>query len=89
MFFWKDLTHTLTFWGFEVSLYGWCVMNKSIEGKQCTVLWHVDDIKISHVSKNFVSNVIDYLSSRYGKEAPITVTRENIHRFLKSHVTVQ
>ena len=43
MLFWKDLTHILTFWGFEVSLYDWCVVNKSIEGKQCTVLWHVDD----------------------------------------------
>jgi hypothetical protein len=82
MLFWKDLTHTLTCWGFEVNPYDWCVANKTIEGKQCTVLWHVDDIKISHVNKDVVSSVIDYLSNRYGKEAPLTVTRGKIHRYL-------
>jgi len=28
MLFWKDLTHTLTCWGFEVNPYDWCVVNK-------------------------------------------------------------
>jgi len=82
MLFWKDLTHTLTCWGFEVNPYDWCVVNKTIKGKQCTVLWHIDDIKISHVNKDVVSSVIDYLSNRYAKEAPLTVTRGKIHQYL-------
>jgi len=59
MLFWKDLNHTLTCWRFEVNPIDWCVANKTIEGKLCTVLWHVDDIKISHVNKDVVSSVLD------------------------------
>jgi len=77
--FWKYLTHTLICWGFEVNNYDWCVANKRIEGMQCTLLWHVDDTKIPHMNKHVVSSVIDYLSIRYGKEAPSTVTREQAH----------
>jgi len=75
MLFSKDLTHTLTCWGFEVNPYDWCVENKTIEGKQYTVLWHIDDIRISDMNKAVESSVIDYLASRYGKEAPLTVNR--------------
>jgi len=71
MHFWKDLTHTLICWGFEVNS-----CEQKNEGKLCTVLCHIDDIKISHVNKVVVSHVIDYLSNRDGKEAPLTVTRE-------------
>ena len=82
MLFWKDLTKSLTDWGFIINPYDRCVANKIIDGKQCTVLWHVDDIKISHVSENVVTSVIEYLSEKYGKEAPLTVTRGKAHRYL-------
>jgi hypothetical protein len=49
MLFWKDLTKNLEEWGFEINPYDWCVANKMIDGKQCTIVWHVDDLKISHV----------------------------------------
>jgi len=42
----------------------------------------VDDLKISHTSKDVVSSVIDYLSKRYGKEAPLTVKRGKVHHYL-------
>ena len=48
MLFWQDLTRTLTDWGFIVNPYDRCVANKMVNGSQCTVLWHVDDLKISH-----------------------------------------
>ena len=34
------------------------------------------------MNKDVVAIFIVYLSSRYGKEAPLTVTRGNVHRFL-------
>jgi len=68
--------------GFEVNPYDWCVANKTINGKQCTVLWHVDDIKISHVDKNVVTQVLDLLSGEFGKEAPLTITRGKRHQYL-------
>jgi hypothetical protein len=61
LLFWKLLTKRLTSWGFEVNPYDWCVANKVINEKQCTILWHVDDLKISHVDPAMVTDVIDRL----------------------------
>lgn len=45
--FWKDLTSLLVEkCGFQVNPYDDCVVNKMINGKQCTILWHVDNLKI-------------------------------------------
>ena len=44
--------------GFTHNPYDSCVMNKRIEGSQCTVTFHVDDLKISHKNKNVVTHVI-------------------------------
>jgi hypothetical protein len=70
LLFWKDLSGKLRKWGFEVNPYDWCVANKTINGKQCTMLWHVDDIKISHEDPKVVSQMIELLKDAYGKEAP-------------------
>ena len=53
-----------------------------INSKQYTVLWKVDDIKISHVEKNVVTQALDILNDEYGKEAPITISRGRKHRYL-------
>ena len=49
LIFWHKLTAKLMKWGFEVNPYDWCMANKWIEGSQCTITWHVDDLKLSHV----------------------------------------
>jgi hypothetical protein len=40
--------------GFELSLYNACVASKMIDGSQCTIMWCVDDNKISHIDPNVV-----------------------------------
>jgi hypothetical protein len=75
LLFWKRLSNQLAEWGFKVNPYDWCVANKMINGKQCTVVWHVDNLKISHVDPDVVSGIIELLSKEFGKEAPLTVTR--------------
>jgi len=52
--FWKLLSETLQEWGFVLNPYDKCEVNKNIEGKQCTIIWHVDDLKISHANKDVV-----------------------------------
>jgi hypothetical protein len=32
--------------------------NKMIDGKQCTIVWHVDDLKISHVKEKVKTIII-------------------------------
>ena len=82
LLFWKKLSAKLVKWGFKINPYDWCVANKSIDGKQCTVLWHVDDLKILHIENDVVTDVISQLNDEFGKEAPITVTRGKFHDYL-------
>ena len=82
LLFWILLTTTLMEWGFEVNPYDWCVANKDIDGKQCTIIWHVDDLKISHVSYSVVTKILDKLSEKFGKLAPLTITRGKVHEYL-------
>jgi hypothetical protein len=58
------------------------ITNKIIGGKQCTILWHVDDLKISHMDPEAVTCMIGLIDKEFGKEAPITVTRGKVHDYL-------
>jgi hypothetical protein len=56
---WYELfSTTLQASGFELNPYDTCVANKTIDGKQCTIAWYVDDNKISHVDDKVVTQVI-------------------------------
>ena len=56
---WYELySSTLIDMGFELNPYDMCVANSMIDSKQCTIVWYVDDNKISHVNPNVVTNVI-------------------------------
>jgi len=82
LLFWRRLSSQLGKWGFELNPYDSCVMNKVIDGKQCTILWHVDDLKISHVDAAVVTKVIDLLETEFGVAAPLTKTRGKTHEYL-------
>jgi hypothetical protein len=46
------------------------------------ILWHVNDlVKISHVKSTVVTQVIQYLEDKFGKEAPLTKMRGKIHDY--------
>jgi hypothetical protein len=53
-----------------------------IDGKQCTIMWHVDDLKISHVNNSVNTNIIKMIDYEFGKEAPLAITRGKIHDYL-------
>jgi hypothetical protein len=82
LLFWKRLSSQLKKWGFKLNPYDPCVANKMINGNQCTILWHVDDLKISHVDAKVVTDIIKLLESEFGKEAPLTQTRGKVHDYL-------
>ena len=48
LLFWHCLSKELVDWSFSINPYDWCVANKLIQGSQCTIVWHIDDLKISH-----------------------------------------
>ena len=88
MLFWKNLTGDLEEWGFKTNPYDFCVANKSINGKQRTIGWHVDDLKISHEDPKVVTTILGLINGRYGQEivggkrTPLTITRGKIHDHL-------
>jgi hypothetical protein len=83
LLFWKDLTgYLVDELRFALNLYDNCVANKMIDGTQCMILWHVDDLKITHIKQEVLENLIDVLNVKYGKLDPLTVTRGNIHDYL-------
>ena len=87
--FWEDLSMHLEKDGFIRNPHDWCCFNKTIKGKQATVLFHVDDIKISHVKKRIVTKIINGLSERFGKLAELTVQRGAIHEYQESSLIFQ
>lgn len=82
LLFWEDLSGYLMELGFAPNPYNFCVMNKMVDGNQCTVAWHVDDLKISHVDEAVAESVILALDKRYRKEAPLSVTQGKVHEYL-------
>jgi len=57
----EALTAKLVSMGFVVNAYDKCISNKGIGGRQCTILWQVDDIKVFHVDSQVVSEVLGEL----------------------------
>ena len=43
--------------GFEVNPYDPCVANKTINGLQMTVTWHMDDLKVSYKESTEVTKL--------------------------------
>lgn len=82
MLFWENLTAFLKELGFEANPYNACVMNKEIKGKQCTIGWHVDNLKISHVDKDVVEEIVAAFSRRYGRKAELMIKRGKVHDYL-------
>eukprot|EP00934_Nitzschia_sp_Nitz4_P002612 Nitzschia sp. Nitz4//scaffold489_size5144//31//2646//NITZ4_009230-RA/size5144-processed-gene-0.1-mRNA-1//1//CDS//3329552897//2602//frame0 len=80
--FWMTLTEKLESWGFTPNPYDPCVANKIVNGKQLTVAWHVDDLKISHVDALVVDAFIGQMRDAFGKETPLSESRGKTHDFL-------
>jgi hypothetical protein len=54
-------------WGFKLNPFDSCVANKKNDGQQCTIAWHFDDLKISHIDSNVVSDIIEKINKVFGK----------------------
>jgi hypothetical protein len=86
MLFWKKLSCQLLEWGFTMNPYDSCVANKIVNGCQCTIVWHIDDLKISYVKPSVISDIKSQLEKVFGQEAPLTTTRGKYHEYLGMHL---
>ena len=51
--------------GFKINPNDRCVANKSVNGKQCTIAFDLNDNKISHVEHEVVTSVIDIIKEYF------------------------
>jgi hypothetical protein len=67
---------------FVVSDYDECTFNKMINGKQCTIQFHVDDLKISYVTQTVLDDVINQLNAEFGTIKKLAASYGKIHEYL-------
>jgi hypothetical protein len=53
-----------------------------IDGEQCTIIWHGNDLKLSHIEQEVLDEIASKLNAKYGKEAVLTVHCGAIHDYL-------
>ncbi|KAL7554280.1 hypothetical protein ACHAWF_017723 [Thalassiosira exigua] len=64
--------------GIKLNPYDPCVANKTVSGSQLAVIWHVDNLKISHKNLKVVTKFISYLIGIY---PGVTVHRGCVHEY--------
>ena len=64
--------------GFKLNPYDRFVINKLVNSKQCTLVWYVDNNKVSHMEAKVVQDLIRYLKNQFGE---LVLTRGKKHIF--------
>ena len=82
--FYKKLRKDLEGIGFKINPYDTCVANRIVKGTQHTVVWHVDDLKSSHMMSSVNDEFIAWLKETYAKDGigEIKFKRGKIHPYL-------
>ena len=78
LLFWRRLSNTLNEWGFKLNEYDQCYAKKTVNCKQFTMIWHVEDLKVSLIDKKFVEDIIRQIHEKFGKESPLTTTQGKV-----------
>ena len=83
LMFYKKLRADLESEGFKINPYDPCIANKMVNGKQMTIAWLVDDLKVSHKHEKAVNEFIAWLESKYGsKTGRVKAVKRNRHDYL-------
>lgn len=78
------LTSTLLDIGFKLNPHDLCIVNNIINNKQCTIYYHVDDTKVSHVERKIARDIFDSLENKFSK---MKVVIGQKHEFLGMRLT--
>ena len=83
LLFYRKLCQDLEGVRFTVNPYDLSVANKMVDGAQLMVVWHVDNMKISHVKKKCVNEMIEWSKSMYeDKVGKVKQSRRKVHDYL-------
>ena len=87
LLYYRKFCKSLTSIGFEFNPCDPCVANKTIDGNQMTICFHVDDCKLSHKDSKVIDEMIDWLRQEYESifedgSGKMTVSRGKVHTYL-------
>jgi hypothetical protein len=87
LLYYRKLVKSLTDIVFVRNPFDSCVANKTVEGEQMTICFHVDDCKLSHRKRKVMDRMIEYLrqeSERIfeDRSGAMTVGRGKVHKYL-------
>ena len=87
LLFYQKFVVYLMMIGFELNPYYPCVANKTINGKQLTLVWHVDDIKASRIEAEVVTRMAKWLRKTYERlfkdsSGNMELCRGKVHDYL-------
>jgi hypothetical protein len=87
LLFYCKLVADLTSVGFSINPYDPCVANKTVNGSQTTICWHVDDLFLGHVDHSLVTQILDWLSCCYDTpDKKLNATRGPPHDYLGMNI---
>jgi hypothetical protein len=65
LLYYKKVKKDIESIGFKVNPYNPCVANRTVNGKQHTVTWHVNDLNSSHVDPKVNEDFLELLKLKY------------------------
>ena len=78
----KKLAKAFNSWVFAMNPYDPCVWNKMKLSKQITIMFHMDNLIMSHESSIIVAKHIDLLGVEFRAKDPLTEIRCKTHECL-------
>jgi len=96
---WYELfANTIKSMGFVMNPYNACVANKEKQGKQFTICWYVNDLKLSHDNPAVVKEMINTLQEKFGEMnveegnkftylgMDIEIREQKVHIMMRSYI---
>ena len=83
LLFYLKLVLELKEHGFKINGYDPCVATKMVNGKQMTITCHIDDLRISHMDREVVGEVVEWFKSIYGN---VRVSHGYHHDYLDMNI---
>ena len=81
--FYQKLSGQLYEWGYEQNPYNPCTFNKTINGKQLTIKFHVDDLRCSHMEQSVLDDLVNKLNDVFQtNKKELAETKGDIHEYL-------
>jgi hypothetical protein len=68
--------------GLKFNPYDPCVASRQEKGSQYTLLFHVDDLKSSHIDSRVNDELDKWLQENYGEHGEVTIHRGKTHDYL-------